>query len=108
MWNAPYFCFGKSHGTGIVDAIIAACAQAVNATLATPNAKHFPMLDHVVRPYKKSCQSFLSFSLVVSGLKEPPLWHTDAVKREESIPLPYVCLPFNLYSVNSFNSHSFD
>jgi len=45
--------FGKSHGTGIADAIIAACAQAVNATLATLNAKHFPMLNHVVRPYKK-------------------------------------------------------
>ena len=46
--------FGKSHGTGIADAVIAACAQAVNATLATLNTKHFPMLNHVVRPYEKS------------------------------------------------------
>ncbi|MBI2841556.1 MAG: type II toxin-antitoxin system VapC family toxin [Acidobacteria bacterium] len=45
--------YGKSHGTGLGDAIIAASAVAVNATLATLNRKHFPMLDQVLTPYRK-------------------------------------------------------
>jgi predicted nucleic acid-binding protein len=45
--------FGKTHGTGLADAVIAACAQAAQATLATLNTRHFPMLDDVVRPYQK-------------------------------------------------------
>lgn len=46
--------YGGSHGTGVVDAIIAACAEAANATLATLNTKHFPMLQRVERPYEKN------------------------------------------------------
>lgn len=45
--------YGKSHGTGLGDAIIAASAVAVNATLATLNRKHFPMLELVLTPYRK-------------------------------------------------------
>lgn len=36
--------YAKSHGTGIVDALIAACAEFHGLTLATRNIKHFPML----------------------------------------------------------------
>lgn len=46
--------FGKSHNTGIADAMIAASAQAAGATLLTFNLKHFPMLEHVRAPYAKS------------------------------------------------------
>jgi predicted nucleic acid-binding protein len=46
--------YGKSHGTGIADATIAATAQAANATLVTLNMKHFPMLRSVKRPYRKN------------------------------------------------------
>jgi len=44
--------FGKSHGVGLADALIAACAEARGATLVTLNAKHFPMLPAHV-PYHK-------------------------------------------------------
>lgn len=44
--------FGKSHGVGLADALIAACAEAHGATLVTLNAKHFPMLSAHV-PYHK-------------------------------------------------------
>ena len=44
----------KSHGTGIIDAIIAATAETENATLVTLNNKHFPMLSNVFVPYRKS------------------------------------------------------
>jgi predicted nucleic acid-binding protein len=43
--------FGPSHGTGIMDALIAACAVRVSAKLVTHNRKHFPMLTDVVVPY---------------------------------------------------------
>jgi len=45
--------FGKSHGVGLADAIIAATAEKLGCTLATLNRKHFPMLDSVVVPYRK-------------------------------------------------------
>jgi predicted nucleic acid-binding protein len=46
--------FGKSHGTGLADAIIAATAEAQGANLVTLNRRHFPMLEGVVVPYTKA------------------------------------------------------
>jgi predicted nucleic acid-binding protein len=46
--------FGKTHGTGLADAIIAATAEAQQADLVTLNNKHFQMLANVVIPYRKS------------------------------------------------------
>jgi len=45
--------YGKSHGTGLVDAVIAATALASRSTLVTLNARHFPMLAGVIIPYRK-------------------------------------------------------
>ena len=45
--------FGKSHGTGLADAIIAATVQKLACSLATLNQKHYPMLDSVIVPYQK-------------------------------------------------------
>jgi len=45
--------FGKSHGTGLADAIIAATVQKLGCSLATLNQKHFPMLCFVIVPYQK-------------------------------------------------------
>jgi len=45
--------YGKSHGVGLADAIIAATAEARKAELVTLNKKHFPMLSSVVTPYHK-------------------------------------------------------
>jgi len=45
--------FGKSHGTGLADAIIAATVQKLGCSLATLNQKHYPMLDSVIVPYQK-------------------------------------------------------
>lgn len=46
--------FGRSHGTGVADAIIAATAEAQQASLVTLNNKHFQMLKNVVVPYQKA------------------------------------------------------
>jgi len=46
--------YGKSHGTGLADAIIAATAQIQNANLVTLNRKHFPMVKDIVVPYQKA------------------------------------------------------
>jgi predicted nucleic acid-binding protein len=43
--------YGKSHGVGIVDALLASSAEAKNLILATRNVKHFPMLESVHCPY---------------------------------------------------------
>ena len=45
--------FGKSHGVGLPDALIAATAESRGATLVTLNKKHFPMLATVEVPYLK-------------------------------------------------------
>ncbi len=45
--------YRKSHGTGLVDAIIAATAQTLAAKIATLNTKHFPMFKNLKPPYKK-------------------------------------------------------
>ncbi len=46
--------FGKSHGTSLADAIIAATAEAQQSHLVTLNNKHFQMLKDVVVPYQKA------------------------------------------------------
>ena len=45
--------FGKSHGVGLADAMIAATAESENATVVTLNQKHFPMMSNVLIPYRK-------------------------------------------------------
>jgi predicted nucleic acid-binding protein len=43
--------YGKSHGVGIVDALLASSAECKNLILATCNVKHFPMIKNVHCPY---------------------------------------------------------
>lgn len=45
--------YGKSHGVGLADCLIAATAESLESTLITLNKKHFPMLKKVKIPYKK-------------------------------------------------------
>jgi|TARA_Y100000294_G_scaffold165955_1_gene173929 hypothetical protein len=45
--------FGKSHGVGLADAIIAATTEINNAVLITLNERHFPMLTNLLVPYRK-------------------------------------------------------
>lgn len=45
--------YGKSHGVGLADAIVAATAQAENAELKTLNTKHYPMLKGLRPAYTK-------------------------------------------------------
>jgi predicted nucleic acid-binding protein len=46
--------YGRSHGLGLADALIAATAEHAKAQLVTLNEKHFPMLPDVLVPYRKS------------------------------------------------------
>jgi len=46
--------YGKSHGIGLADAILAATAEAEKTDLKTLNTKHYPMLKALKPPYKKS------------------------------------------------------
>jgi predicted nucleic acid-binding protein len=43
----------RSHGTGAVDAVIAATSKIEGVRLVTLNKKHYPMLDNILIPYKK-------------------------------------------------------
>ena len=43
--------YGRSYGTGLTDALIAATAALRGFPLVTLNHKHFPMLTNVVVPY---------------------------------------------------------
>ena len=43
--------YGKSHGTGLADALIAATVTTRGLTLVTLNKKHFPMVTALVAPY---------------------------------------------------------
>ena len=43
--------YGATHGTDLVDGIIAATAKVNTARLVTLNRKHFPMLSRVLVPY---------------------------------------------------------
>jgi hypothetical protein len=45
--------FGKSHGVGLADAILAATAKAENAELKTLNVKHYPMFGGLKPAYKR-------------------------------------------------------
>jgi predicted nucleic acid-binding protein len=45
--------YGKSHGVGLADAILAATAEAENAKLKTLNRKHYPMLKGLIPAYTK-------------------------------------------------------
>ena len=45
--------YGKSHNTGLADALIAATAEIRQATLVTLNKRHFPMLMETITPYQK-------------------------------------------------------
>jgi hypothetical protein len=51
LWRRDY---GKAHGTGLMDALIAATARHTGSTLVTLNSKHFPMLEAVLVPYRKN------------------------------------------------------
>ena len=45
--------FGKSHGVGLADAVLAATADAEKAELKTLNVKHYPMLAGLTPAYQK-------------------------------------------------------
>lgn len=45
--------YGKSHGVGLADAIIAATCDTENARLKTLNVKHYPMINGIKPAYKK-------------------------------------------------------
>lgn len=45
--------YGKSHGVGLADAILAATAEAENAELKTLNTKHYPMFNDLRPAYNK-------------------------------------------------------
>jgi len=45
--------YGKSHGVGLADAILAATAEAENAELMTLNTRHYPMLPGLTPAYTK-------------------------------------------------------
>ena len=45
--------YGKSHGVGLADAILAATAEVENAELKTLNIKHYPMLKGLSPAYNK-------------------------------------------------------
>jgi len=45
--------YGKSHGVGLADAILAATAEAEKAELKTLNIKHYPMIKGLSPAYKK-------------------------------------------------------
>lgn len=45
--------YGKSHGVGLADAILAATAELENAELKTLNIKHYPMIKGLSPVYTK-------------------------------------------------------
>ena len=45
--------YGKSHGVGLADAILAATAEFENAELRTLNIKHYPMIKGLAPAYNK-------------------------------------------------------
>jgi len=45
--------FGKSHGVGLADAILAATVEVEQAKLKTLNVKHYPMFKALKPAYKK-------------------------------------------------------
>jgi predicted nucleic acid-binding protein len=45
--------YGRSHGIGLADAILAATAEAENLELKTLNIRHYPMFRNLRPAYKK-------------------------------------------------------
>ncbi len=45
--------FGRSHGTGLMDALIAATSESEGAKLVTFNRRHFPMIANLQVPYQR-------------------------------------------------------
>lgn len=45
--------YGRSHGTGLADAMIAATTEVNGADLATFNRRHFPMVSRIAVPYDR-------------------------------------------------------
>lgn len=43
-----------AHGTGLADAIVAMSAKAAGAVLVTFNERHYPMVDDLAVPYRRS------------------------------------------------------
>ncbi len=46
--------YGRSHGVGLPDALLAATALVRSLELMTLNRKHFPMLPDLAVPYRKA------------------------------------------------------
>ena len=45
--------YGRSHGIGLADAVVAATATLENAELKTLNVKHYPMFNAIQPAYRK-------------------------------------------------------
>ncbi|MEW6751330.1 MAG: type II toxin-antitoxin system VapC family toxin [Candidatus Latescibacterota bacterium] len=45
--------YGRSHGVGLADAILAATAEAEHAQVKTLNTRHYPMLKNLKPAYRK-------------------------------------------------------
>ncbi len=45
--------FGRTHGVGLADALIAATSKIHQVELKTSNIKHYPMLKNVIAPYSR-------------------------------------------------------
>ena len=46
--------YGRSHGLGLADAMIAATADIHDARLTTFNTRHFPMFKRLRKPYRRT------------------------------------------------------
>ena len=53
--RCDFTAYHLSHGTGILDALIAACAIGLSATLCTFNVKHYRLISGLVtaQPYNR-------------------------------------------------------
>lgn len=45
--------YGRSHGTGLADALIAATSEENGTDLVTSNQRHFPMVSRITVPYDR-------------------------------------------------------
>ncbi|MFO7559580.1 MAG: type II toxin-antitoxin system VapC family toxin [Desulfobacterales bacterium] len=74
--------YGKSHGVGLADAIIAATSQVENAELKTLNPKHYPMIIKLIPAYKK---------VMVNGLLTGWFEHQRKSSRVEKMVISATC-----------------